>query len=216
MPFKRYLFTRTDTTVANAVTITPNGADSIKGGSLGTSITLQTQNELVEMISDNVSNWIIVQRYVTTPWTAYTPTFSAGFGTTSGVSFFWRRVGDSVEVSGYFKCGTVAASVATITIPNSATWTIDTTKVPGTAHNQNTVGTYTTTGAGTQNPWTTTNANWVIVDTKSPTANAVALTTSEGNDGAADVFTVMNVTSFFNSLSQGTIRFTVPITNFTT
>ena len=51
-------------------------------------------------------------------WTAYTPTLSAGFGTVSNRSFFWRRVGDSIEVRGSFTCGVVTAAVGSISIPS--------------------------------------------------------------------------------------------------
>lgn len=66
-----------------------------------------------------------------TNWVAYTPTFSAGFGTTSNVGCFWRRLGDSAEVQCYAQCGTVGASVASISLPSSLS--IDTTKVASTA-----------------------------------------------------------------------------------
>lgn len=66
-----------------------------------------------------------------TDWAAYTPTFT-GFGTPTGVSFFSRRVGDSLEVHGYFTAGTTTATQAQITLGyngGSANVTIDTTKI---------------------------------------------------------------------------------------
>lgn len=54
-------------------------------------------------------------------WIAYTPTFSAGFGTTTSASGFWRRIGDSMEVSVSVTAGTTAASLATISLPGSYT-----------------------------------------------------------------------------------------------
>jgi hypothetical protein len=69
---------------------------------------------------------------VMTDWVAYTPTFSAGFGTVSAVSFYSRRVGDSLMVYGNWTNGTVAGSVATITVGyNGANGnvTIDTSKI---------------------------------------------------------------------------------------
>jgi len=62
-----------------------------------------------------------------TAWASYTPTF-AGFGTVTNVEIFWRQVGDTVFIAGSFRCGTVAASAASMTIP--AGKTIDTTKIP--------------------------------------------------------------------------------------
>jgi hypothetical protein len=50
-----------------------------------------------------------------TDWAAYTPTF-AGFGTTSGASFFSRRVGDSLEFKGIFTTGTTTGVTAAISL----------------------------------------------------------------------------------------------------
>lgn len=51
---------------------------------------------------------------IITDWMPYTPTIS-GFGTPSGVSFYSRRVGDSLEVQGTFTSGTSTGTVAQIT-----------------------------------------------------------------------------------------------------
>ncbi len=68
---------------------------------------------------DNVSvgPQAVLQGPPITDWAAYTPTFSAGFGTASAVSFFSRRVGDMLHVHGTFTTGTVAASVGSISLP---------------------------------------------------------------------------------------------------
>ncbi len=52
---------------------------------------------------------------VVTDWVAYTPTIT-GFGTTSAASFFSRRVGDSLEVAGYFTAGSNTAVTPKITL----------------------------------------------------------------------------------------------------
>lgn len=54
------------------------------------------------------------------PWTSYSPTLT-GFGTTSSEVFFHRRVGENLEVIGYYTAGTVAASLASITLPDTRT-----------------------------------------------------------------------------------------------
>jgi hypothetical protein len=54
------------------------------------------------------------------PWTSYTPTFT-GFGTVTSVETKWRQVGSNIEISGSFITGTVSASTASITLPNSYT-----------------------------------------------------------------------------------------------
>jgi hypothetical protein len=51
-----------------------------------------------------------------TPVTSFSPTI-AGFGTPTQVSFFYRQMGDVVDVWGTFVAGTVSATVASITLP---------------------------------------------------------------------------------------------------
>lgn len=55
-----------------------------------------------------------------TSWVAYTPTFT-GFGTVSGVSFFSRRIGDTLYIMGKFTSGTSTAVEARITIGYAGT-----------------------------------------------------------------------------------------------
>jgi hypothetical protein len=57
---------------------------------------------------------------IITPWVAYTPTFT-GFGTPSNVNFWWRQVGQSIEIQGRFTVGTSTATEARISLPNSYT-----------------------------------------------------------------------------------------------
>lgn len=61
----------------------------------------------------------------TTDWTAYTPSL-AGWGSTSTVSFFWRRVGMDLEVLGSVTPGTQSA-VMSISLPTGLV--LDTTKL---------------------------------------------------------------------------------------
>ena len=58
---------------------------------------------------------------------AFTPTLSAGFGTPTNVEAFSQRMGDRLFVRGSFTTGTVAASLATITLPYGLL--LDTTKI---------------------------------------------------------------------------------------
>jgi hypothetical protein len=58
-------------------------------------------------------------------WTTYTPAF-ANFGTPTNVSFLWRRVGDEMEIKGFFTSGTSTAGEASITLPSG--YSIDTNK----------------------------------------------------------------------------------------
>ncbi len=56
--------------------------------------------------------------YIVTNWASYTPTLT-GVGTATGVSFYWRQVGNEVFVKGYFTMGTVSGSTLSATLPNS-------------------------------------------------------------------------------------------------
>lgn len=62
-----------------------------------------------------------------TDWASYTPVSTQGFGTVTTPAFWWRRVGDSIELSCKWTNGTVAASEARISLPNG--YTIDSTKM---------------------------------------------------------------------------------------
>lgn len=66
-----------------------------------------------------------------TSWQSYTPTI-IGFGTPSAVSFWSRRVGDSLEVSGTFTSGTSTSTTASISLGfngGNSNATIDSTKL---------------------------------------------------------------------------------------
>lgn len=54
-------------------------------------------------------------------WLSYTPTYSAGWGTVTNNQAWWRRVGSNMELTLFVTTGTVAASVATITLPTGYT-----------------------------------------------------------------------------------------------
>lgn len=54
---------------------------------------------------------------ITTAWTSYTPTM-VGFGTTSNMDMYWRRVGDSIEIQGSFTSGTTTATQARLPYPS--------------------------------------------------------------------------------------------------
>ncbi len=60
-------------------------------------------------------------------WIPYTPTISAGFGTSTNISFQYRRIGDAIDVKATFTTGTAAASLVTITLPSGLS--IDSSKI---------------------------------------------------------------------------------------
>lgn len=102
---------KTDSSLTNVITIDGNSSETIDGA---LTTTLNTQYEELTIICDG-SNWHILDRSYPSVWVAYTPTFT-GFGTVSGVSFYSRRVGDSLEVHGVFTSGTSTAVQAQITL----------------------------------------------------------------------------------------------------
>lgn len=60
-------------------------------------------------------------------WTAYIPTFSAGFGAVTNIAYFWRRNGGNLEVQGSHTNGTTTATIGSISLP--AGLSLDTTKI---------------------------------------------------------------------------------------
>ncbi len=90
---------------------------------------------VVQDASDNV-HVMVYQRaaappVIITPWEGYTPTFT-GFGTASSVSFFWRRLADTIEIMGKFTSGSSTATEARISLPSGLA--VDSTKVPSIRH----------------------------------------------------------------------------------
>lgn len=114
---KRYRIKRIDMTLANVVTLATTSSQTIDGV---TTRTINTQYECWEIVSDG-SNWQVVTHKSTTPWASYSPTYSAGFGTTTNNFAFWRRVGSSVEIRANFTAGTVVGSVASVSLPSGLT-----------------------------------------------------------------------------------------------
>lgn len=110
----------------NAITISRAGSDAIEGD---TSTSVNTQYEVVALISDGSATWYIQSRNYDGTWIDQSAniTFSGGFGTTSSVSVWARRERDSWHFRGYFKMGTITATNAFLTIPTG--YTIDTAKM---------------------------------------------------------------------------------------
>lgn len=159
-----------------------------------------------EVLQDSSDN-IIVTWYeragaipaIITPWVAYTPTLT-GFGTASGVSFFSRRVGDSLEVMGKFTSGTSTAVEARCTLGfngTNANVSSSATKVPSIrvcgsgASGNNLAGSYA-----------------VLIE--SNVGYATFGISTAGNAG----ITKINGSSLFNSGETGSFIFTVPISGW--
>lgn len=161
----------------------------------------------------DVQNIVVGPQYVTQSdaigaWQSYTPTFSAGFGTPSGVNVRYRRVGDSVEVSGSFTMGTVAASAGTISLP--AGLSIDTTKINSSGFRQR-LGIYNRLNSASTGAFTNGLAGVLVYNGSSTTS----LTTSSATTGDQATFTNQNVSDVFGSSDSISIQFIVPISQWT-
>jgi hypothetical protein len=108
-----YKIVRTDTTLANPITITTSLSQTI-GGS-GTSRTMYTANEVWEFVS-NGTNWTILNHHAKTPFTDYGSIVFTSTGTAPGIptssyhKLQWRRDGKFI----YIYYGIVPTSVPTI------------------------------------------------------------------------------------------------------
>lgn len=81
---------------------------------------LHTDDEEVHLFCTGAA-WVEIHRVVPEiVWTSYTPTIT-GFGTVTGVSVFVKRRGQNLLGKGYFITGTVAASLASLTLPTGLT-----------------------------------------------------------------------------------------------
>ena len=150
------------------------------------------------------SNLAYVQN--STDWVSYTPTFGAGWGTVTNIAFYYRRVGDSLQVQGTFTDGTVAASLGSISLPSGLS--IDTTKNP--LNN-------TTSNAGVQVGIyfsNTQNQNGTIVTATATDATKVYTTPGIGQTQGSNL-TPANVSTGLNSSQTISIQFTVPIVGWT-
>lgn len=129
---KIYTIKRTDSTIANTVTLDANAAETIDGD---LTRLLYTQNESYTIVSD-ASNWKVIEHKSITPWTTYTMTIGATTtpptkGTVTTDLARWRRSGDCIEIR-YDIVQTSAGSGGSgnylFPVPNNSLWTIDTAK----------------------------------------------------------------------------------------
>jgi hypothetical protein len=117
---KKYIIQKTDSST-NAVTITRAGSDTINGA---TSTTLNTQYEMVEIISDGTSAWYITNRTYPMSWNTFTAAYTNGGTATYTTTFaFWRRVGDCmhVVVKVALTAGGSGGGFWSLTLPDSKT-----------------------------------------------------------------------------------------------
>lgn len=136
----------------------------------------------------------------------FTP--SASFGTTSNSNVYYRRVGDTMQVRGYFQSGTVTGSTASLGLPSS--FTIDTSKFSS-GTNLQAVGISYQIFAGSSAPiYTSVNAPIVFYD--GSTNSSLFFSTNSG----ANTFVKLNTSSFVNSNDFCAFEFEIPIVGWTT
>lgn len=194
---KIFTFIHNDASLARQYTISRAGADTFQGG--GTSTTIATQGEILKLQTDGTSVWYVVSRYYPETLLAYTPTV-VGFGTITGGSFFYRRLGDSIEVRGSFTNGTVAAALATITLPTGLV--LDTTKISA-ANVTSTVG-------PTQGEWFNAGTN-DFGSMVTATGTSTALVYFGSNTNTTNNLLPNNGNTLAASTTFTTTKFTVPI-----
>ena len=135
-------------------------------------------------------------------WTAYTPTFE-GLGTVSGVKVYHRKVGENLEVNGYFKPGTPSAVPATISLP--AGLLVDGTKISNTTSTAWVGWANQMTTSGTPANFTATNRFHIFYD--GSTGGKLFLAVQSGTSE----FTKNNGTALYNSGEGASFFFSVPI-----
>jgi hypothetical protein len=106
---KVYRIIRTDQTLGNSITVTGTGL----------STKLMTQNESIEVSNDG-TNWMVLQRNIPQTWTSYTPTFGS-LGTVTNINMRWRRDGSDILIKGWWTNGTTTTGNATFLLPSGLT-----------------------------------------------------------------------------------------------
>lgn len=112
---REYIIQKTDTSF-NAVQVLADGTDTYSGTLISTYIMLATQGETVRLTS-NGTNWFILNRYIPSTKTSYTPSFT-GFGTVTNIDYYWQREGSFIFIQGRAQAGTVTAVEPRISLPS--------------------------------------------------------------------------------------------------
>jgi hypothetical protein len=128
-----------------------------------------------------------------------------GFGTVTNTSMWTRRVGDTLEVQGYFQVGTTAASTASIQLPSG--YAIDTTKF-GAASNNQMVGIATNASGGAGVGPFVQGEGWVLFYDGSTTNQLFW-----GNAGvtSTSAYAKLNGNAVTGNNYQYSVHFSVPI-----
>lgn len=102
------------TSLSQIYTINADGSDT------GLGVKMHTNGQVLKIRVISSTAWKIVESKTNTGWTDYAPTV-VGFGTIGTEDFLWRRIGDTLEVNGYWTNGTPSATEASISLPTGAT-----------------------------------------------------------------------------------------------
>ena len=137
-------------------------------------------------------------------WTSYTPTFGTGLGTVSGSNQCkHRRIGGDLEVNCYFTNGTTAASLASISLPNSLL--LDAAKI---------VATNTTTGQGQGFGFWQTSTVTQLGSILTATGTSLSLVYFGAQNSAANGIIPQNGNQIMNTGAIVTVGFKVPISGW--
>lgn len=135
-----------------------------------------------------------------TDWSAYTATFSAGFGTVSTQTLKYRLVGNVLEVQGTFVTGTVAGSLGSVSIPSI--FTIDSNRIPA----------IVPIGRFVRNQSSTAINNFSVLALTGTSTSLVYLGGPLGDSSATAPFSTPNISAVAGNSETISIYFSVPIT----
>ncbi len=166
-----------------------------------------TQTHAIALSSVVVGPGVVTQGAAVGQWTAYTPTLSASFGTTSGLVAQYRRVGDSLEGSIWFTSGTLTAAVGSVSIPSGLTINLNNLAYAAAAAG----GSGQNVGYFTSDSTTGTIGNMGSILVSSTSTSNVYIGGGGTSTGASSTTArYVNMNGYTNTASFG-IRFTVPI-----
>lgn len=187
----------------NTLSGTRSGGDTftLMDGTTGaTTIQHQTGGEEYQIISDGVTTWQVIKHQCGTNYTAYTPSYGAGFGTVANSKVYWRRNIDSIDIFGSAQAGTVSSAAMSATLPTNILINQNKLSV-ATAKQLSGYLTFLENGPG---PTATVFAN-VFFD------GSTTGTIFFGNTTGSNIFIKTNATSYLNSSQFFTFSFSVPI-----
>lgn len=99
----------------NKITVSPDGTDTIDGGS---SIVLPVEGDCITLVCDESNtDWVLEDKSFRSKQNSWTPTFSSGFGTVSSADCYWTRMPNGMFVSGSFVTDGSGFLTALVSVP---------------------------------------------------------------------------------------------------